>query len=90
MLTQNDLEKIKTVVDGVVNQRADGSDQRIDSLDKKFTKKLSHLEKKFDKRFNTLEKKLDITTDFLDGEIIDLKKRTDRAEDVLNLSPIPA
>jgi len=68
MLTQNDLKKIKTIVDTSTNR-----------LDKKFTK-----------RFNTLEKKLDITTDFLDGEIIDLKKRTDRVEDVLNLPPLSA
>ena len=84
MLTQNDLEKIKTIVDTSVDQKLKKELAPIkkDILDIK--KELIPMKKDI----RIIKKDLRVTINLFDSDIIDLKKRTDRVEDVLNLPPM--
>lgn len=80
MLTQNDLQAIGKIIDG-----------KLDPLETKmglFERKLSSLDKKTDRGFKSVDKKLDVIIDYFDHQDIDIRKRLNRIEVHLALSPL--
>lgn len=77
MLTQDDLQAIGKIFEN-----------KFDSRLSRIEKKLSSFDKKTYLRFKSVDKKLNIIIDYFDHQDIDTRKRLNRIELHLALSPL--
>ncbi|MFA6532583.1 MAG: hypothetical protein WCT22_01120 [Patescibacteria group bacterium] len=95
MLTQSDLQAIGKVIDDRLSSSEIKLTNKIDSLETKLTKKIDSLDKrihsldkKMDRGFKSVDRKLNLIINYFDLENIDVRKRLNRIELHLGLSPL--
>jgi flagellar capping protein FliD len=94
MLTRSDLQAIAKIIDEKINPletrmgsfegKLSSRDTKVDSLDKR----IDALTKKMDRGFKSVDRKLNMIINYFDHQDIDVRKRLNRIELHLGLTPL--